>query len=730
MPLRHASPVTGWRLLLIALPAIVYVALSTRTTSVAAQSTGGVSRSWSCWSLSIADQSIFHQVAPDAVCESAPRPSSLRLGPRRAFAPLAVPAAPTSLAASVSGPTVVLTWTAPAAGDPPTSYVLEVGSTSGQSDLVNSDTGSSSSTLIATSVPPGTYYARVRARNAGGTSAASNEVAVVVTGTCNSAPFAPTDLRAFNPGGSPSDITLTWNAPGTGCPPTSYRIEAGSAPGGSDLVSFSTGNGETSFTALGVPSGFYYVRVRAVNGAGASGFSNELLLHFGGCANPPAAPTSLTGQIGGSSVLLSWTAASGSPSSYVLEAGSSSGSSNIAVSDTGSLSTSLTASAAPGTYYVRVRAKNACGTSAASNEVIVVVPSSTGCVTISPTSQTVGDSAVIGSVTVTGTCTWTAVSSASFVTITSGTSGTGSGTVSYSVAANTTGAPRSATLTIGGQTFTLTQQSCSYAASTPALFPDAGGTAAVAITTSSACSWAASSDASFATIASASSGTGSGSITVNVAANSGIVRGATLTIGRGTVTTTTKVVQSGPGGSSSCVTSILACHSIGCDSATFTASGGTGELILSAPTTCAWITAPSVPWLAAYAAPTAANTAYGIGNGHFGFSVAANPATTRSGSLVAGGLTFAITQTACTYTVSPTAITVLASGGTGVIGVTSTCEAAWTAVSNASFITVTAGSSGTGNGSVTVSIAANSGSSRTGTLTIGGQTVVVNQSAP
>jgi len=65
------------------------------------------------------------------------------------------------------------------------------------------------------------------------------------------------------------------------------------------------------------------------------------------------------------------------------------------------------------------------------------------------------------SVTVTpsaSTCTWTATSNASFLTINSGTPGIGNGTVSYTVAANTGTATRSATITITDQTVpTVTQ---------------------------------------------------------------------------------------------------------------------------------------------------------------------------------------------------------------------------------------------------------------------------------
>jgi len=78
---------------------------------------------------------------------------------------------------------------------------------------------------------------------------------------------------------------------------------------------------------------------------------------------------------------------------------------------------------------------------------------------ISPTSASVAAGGGTGSVTVTAGagCAWTAVSNASFITVTSGSSGSGNGSVGYSVAANTGSAARSGTMTIAGQTFTVTQ---------------------------------------------------------------------------------------------------------------------------------------------------------------------------------------------------------------------------------------------------------------------------------
>ena len=77
---------------------------------------------------------------------------------------------------------------------------------------------------------------------------------------------------------------------------------------------------------------------------------------------------------------------------------------------------------------------------------------------ISPTSSSIAAAGGTGTVAVSAgtSCAWTAGSSASWVTITSGSSGSGDGPVTFSVAANP-GDARSGTLTIAGQTFTVTQ---------------------------------------------------------------------------------------------------------------------------------------------------------------------------------------------------------------------------------------------------------------------------------
>lgn len=79
--------------------------------------------------------------------------------------------------------------------------------------------------------------------------------------------------------------------------------------------------------------------------------------------------------------------------------------------------------------------------------------------TLAPASASAPSTASSGSVTVTAAagCAWTAVSNSAVITVVSGASGSGNGTVGYNVAANTTTSPRSGSITIAGQTFTVTQ---------------------------------------------------------------------------------------------------------------------------------------------------------------------------------------------------------------------------------------------------------------------------------
>jgi Putative binding domain, N-terminal len=90
----------------------------------------------------------------------------------------------------------------------------------------------------------------------------------------------------------------------------------------------------------------------------------------------------------------------------------------------------------------------------------VSVNQDAGCTfSIAPSTQAVPVAGGSGSVIVTAGvgCAWTAVSNVPWVTVTNGGSGSGAGTVEFTVDANATGAARSGTITIAGQTFTVEQ---------------------------------------------------------------------------------------------------------------------------------------------------------------------------------------------------------------------------------------------------------------------------------
>ncbi len=84
----------------------------------------------------------------------------------------------------------------------------------------------------------------------------------------------------------------------------------------------------------------------------------------------------------------------------------------------------------------------------------------------------------------------------------------------------------------------------------------------------------------------------------------------------------------------------------------------------------------------------------------------------------------------CTYTVGPASPSSFGSGGgTGTVNVTTAAGCAWSAVSNSGFVTITNPGPGSGSGTVNFSVASNmSSSSRSGTMTVAGQPVTINQS--
>ena len=127
--------------------------------------------------------------------------------------------------------------------------------------------------------------------------------------------------------------------------------------------------------------------------------------------------------------------------------------------------------------------------------------------TISPTSAAVGATGGDGSVAVatSSACDWTATTSDTWITITTGATGSGSGTASYSVAPNATTSSRTGSAVIGDQVLTVTQTGaappCTFSISpTTASAGSSGGAGTVSVATNAGCSWAATSNANWLTV--------------------------------------------------------------------------------------------------------------------------------------------------------------------------------------------------------------------------------------
>jgi hypothetical protein len=170
---------------------------------------------------------------------------------------VAAPPPPGPLSYTTAGSTVALHWgTAHTA----TSYRIEAGASPGLANLGVIPVGG---TTFSTGAPLGTYYVRVRAVNECGVSGPTTDATVVIDGT-TLVPTTPTALAATVTG---RDVRLGWNPPMVGGSPSSYVLDAGVTPGG---VVASIGTTVPSVFVPNAPPGTYYVRVRAVNAAGAS----------------------------------------------------------------------------------------------------------------------------------------------------------------------------------------------------------------------------------------------------------------------------------------------------------------------------------------------------------------------------------------------------------------------------------------------------------------------------
>ena len=279
------------------------------------------------------------------------------------------PSAPVATAATVIRDTSFsANWNASTGA---TSYVLDVASDTIFRLVVpgynNINVGNLLTHPVTGLAPSTKYFYRLRASNAGGTSAASNVIVVTTV------PPAPVAFAASKIG--QTFFTANWDT-STGA--TSYFLDVATdtafvsiVPGYNDL---NTGNVQQQNVAGLAPGTRYYYRVRAGNAGGPS-LSSAFITVTTVVATPPPPVASAATIVTQTSFSANWNPAAGA-TTYFLDVATDTNFTAIISADSnlnvGNVLTRSIAGLAPGTkYFYRVRGSNVGGTSGNSNVIVV-----------------------------------------------------------------------------------------------------------------------------------------------------------------------------------------------------------------------------------------------------------------------------------------------------------------------------------------------------------------------
>ena len=220
-----------------------------------------------------------------------------------------------------------------------------------------------------TYTPPGGFLGSVtfsyRATNPAGDSRVAYASILITPAT---GPQPPQDLRVAAMDGN--NVTFRWTPSPFGVAATSFIIEGGINPAPEALAVIPVGAAPTA--TLVVPSGTFYIRVKAVNSDGISGPSNEIRI-FVNQPVPPATPENLLALANGADVVLTWrnNLSAGNPASIAVDVTGA----TVASLTLPSSSETFAFSGVPaGTYTFAVREVNASGSSAQSNSVTLTFP--------------------------------------------------------------------------------------------------------------------------------------------------------------------------------------------------------------------------------------------------------------------------------------------------------------------------------------------------------------------
>ena len=323
-----------------------------------------------------------------------------------------------------------------------------------------------------------------------------------------------------------------------------------------------------------------------------------------------------------------------------------------------------------------------------------------------------------------GGCTWTMRASDGWLSPEPST-GAGAATVRLVVLPNA-GTARTGNVSIGGTTLAVRQTgpsapappNCSYQlAPTARTMPAGGEVFTLNVVAPAGCPWAASSDVPWITVLDGGAGAGTGTARLQAQPNGAAARTGTVRVAGEILT-----IQQAAGG----VSNPTCTYTLAPLNRTVGAQPEEVAVEVRAAGGCAWTASSRASWITVRAPDT------GIGNGSVRLAVTANPGqTARTGAVVIAGLSFTIEQAGgaapCAYSIKPTFYNAGRGPDDPLIEVRSAGECPWTATSNANWVSIAEGGSGTGNGNVRLAVQANAGPPRTTTLTIAGEPFTLSQ---
>ena len=325
-------------------------------------------------------------------------------------------------------------------------------------------------------------------------------------------------------------------------------------------------------------------------------------------------------------------------------------------------------------------------------------------------------------VTVDAGVAWTAAANVDWIAV-EPRSGRSSGTVKYTVVGYDETPTRSGSVTVAGETFSVTQTGVDVTLTPMTKTLDWRANAfEVMVGALAETHWTPVPEASWLSVVDAGYGYGDSAILVAVGENpSAQTRVGTVAVGSKRVT----VTQTG--------TSDLTLELTPAE-ATASAVGAYGNIAVYGTPDAAWEAAATVEWI------TISSGATGAGNGNIKYIVMANPLLEeRTGKIkvtmtpgTGGGpaleAVHTVRQGVIEPTVAPAAVAFRASGGSTNVQLTVADNTQWTATSNDSWLRLTSASSSAGSAKISFDAAANpSTEGRQGTLTIAGKTVSVSQ---